>query len=319
MKTLPVANAHGRPVLTYRRFARAGLLTSLAWLSACGPLRVIDVPAEVHTERVDHLVLHFTGENFARSLQLLSERTQTPVSVHYLVPEGGDDSYPRRRLRIHRLVPEHRRAWHAGNSYWRGVTALNARSIGIEIVNRSRCDVDELPDDSLVRRADACTFRSFDEQQIELVIELSRDILARNPGIDPEDVVAHADIAPNRRADPGPLFPWRRLYEHGIGAWFDDSSRDQWLFRFADTPPAVATVQRALRARGYDVAVTGTEDTATWHAVQAFQMHFRPSDFSGEPDAETVAILFALIEKYRPRLLAALLTDGEGNQTSSSG
>ena len=133
------------------------------------------------------------------------------------------------------------------------------------------------------------------------------DILERHPRIDPVDIVGHSDIAPDRRLDPGPKFPWRRLYEHGIGAWYDDDTVDRYRERFEAQPPTLRLLQRALRAYGYDVDDTGEHDRPTQFALTAFQLHFRPSDWSGLPDGETAAIVFALLEKYRPRALTRLL------------
>jgi N-acetylmuramoyl-L-alanine amidase len=272
-------------------------------LAACSSLPIVDAPAEIASGRVDHLVLHFTSLGFAESMRLLTERSGTPVSVHYLVPESGDPTYPRRRLRVYRLVDEGSSAWHAGDSAWRGVTSLNARSIGIEIVNRSRCVEIDPGLEPKTPANERCTFEDYDPAQIELVVELARRILERHPGIDPEDVVGHADIAPARRADPGPRFPWRALHEEGIGAWFDVETVAEYRVRFEAEPPSLALLQRALAAYGYAVEPTGIDDAQTRFALRAFQMHFRPADWSGRPDAETAAILFALIEKYRPRAL----------------
>jgi len=272
----------------------------IATLTACARLAYIDVPAEVQSERIDHLVIHFTGENFAESLRLLSERTAVPVSAHYLIPAPDDPTYPRRQLRVHRLVDEDRRAWHAGRSYWAEATELNARSIGIEIVNESRC-TDIVPNlEPQSPENQHCEFRAFAPEQIELVIALAQDILARNPGIDPEDVVGHGDIAPDRRIDPGPTFPWRTLYEHGIGAWPDDATVARYRARLNAAPLRIAQLQRALAAYGYRIDVTGANDVQTRFVLRAFQAHFRPADWSGEADMETAAILFALLEKYRP-------------------
>jgi N-acetyl-anhydromuramyl-L-alanine amidase AmpD len=282
---------------------RRACVACVALMTACSRLDVVDVPAEVHSERIDHLVIHFTGEDFAESLRLLSERTDVPVSAHYLVPAPNDPTYPRQRLQVHRLVDEDRRAWHAGTSYWAEATELNARSIGIEIVNGSRCT-------DLVRGLEPstpenqrCEFRDFAPEQIDLVIALALDVLKRNPGIDPEDVVGHGDIAPDRRVDPGPTFPWRLLYERGIGAWPDDATIARYRSRFAAAPLDITLVQRALAAYGYRVEASGANDPQTRFALRAFQTHFRPADWSGQPDVETVAILFALLDKYRPRAL----------------
>jgi N-acetylmuramoyl-L-alanine amidase len=281
------------------------LALALVLLTACAPLRIVDTPTDVQSDRVDHLVIHFTGRDFAESLRLLSQRSETEpaVSAHYLVPAPADPTYPRRRLRVHRLVEEERRAWHAGESHWRGATELNARSIGIEVVNESLCvDADPTLEPSTPENQ-RCDFRAYAPEQIELVIALARDILARNPDIDPEDVVGHADIAPDRRLDPGPTFPWRTLYEHGVGAWYEEATVGKYLARFAAQPPDVTLLQRALAAYGYPVEPTGAMDPQTSFALRAFQMHFRPASWSGQPDAETAAILFALLERYRPDAL----------------
>ncbi len=274
-------------------------------LAGCASLRFVDVESETQSSRIDHVVIHFTTADFAESLRLLTQRTDRPVSAHYLVPEGGDPSYPRERLRVYRLVDEGQRAWHAGRSHWRGAESLNGSSIGIEIVNRSACvGYDALNDETTPE--DACEFRDFDPEQIDIVIELLLDILERHPRIDPVDIVGHSDIAANRRLDPGPTFPWRRLYEQGIGAWYDDATVAAYRERFEAAPPDLAVVQRALAAYGYDVDATGEYDARTRAVIRAFQMHFRPSNWSGTADAETAAIAFALLEKYRPQSLAAL-------------
>ena len=287
------------------RASLVSLLGSCA-LFACTPLRFVDVDSENQSSRINHIVIHLTSVDFAKSLRVLTERTERPVSAHYLVPENGDPTYPRRRLRVYRLVGDDQRAWHAGQSHWRGETALNSSSIGIEIVNRSSC-VAEAPDSEAGVPDVRCEFLDYDPEQIDLVIELALDILRRHPGIDPEDIVGHSDIAPDRRLDPGPLFPWRLLYEHGIGAWYDEDTAQRYRERFEAQPPALALLQRGLAAYGYDVDDTGEHDARTQLALRAFQLHFRPSDWSGQPDAETAAIVFALLEKYRPRSLEALL------------
>ncbi len=287
--------------------SRAAILVAAAsWaLASCSSLRLVDVESETQSSRIDHVVIHFTTADFAESLRLLTQRTERPVSAHYLVPESGDSSYPRSRLLVHRLVDEERRAWHAGRSFWRGAEALNASSIGIEIVNRSACSGLDLLSDAATPE-DACEFRDFDPEQIDLVIELLLDILERHPRIDPVDIVGHADIAANRRLDPGPKFPWRRLHEHGIGAWYDDATAAGYLERFEASPPDLALLQRALAAYGYDIDATGEYDAQTRAVLRAFQMHFRPSNWSGMADAETAAIAFALLEKYWPESLTGL-------------
>lgn len=277
-------------------------------IAGCTSLPIIDVPSLNHNSRVNYLVLHFTSEDFAESLRLLTQRTEYPVSVHYLVPETGDATYDRRTLRIHRLVAENRRAWHAGRSYWAGADALNDTSIGIEIVNRSACANNDPDTESPSPEDQTCNMLAFPHEQVDLVIRLATDILDRNPDIDPVDVIGHGDIAPGRRVDPGPLFPWRRLYDHGIGAWYDDESVARYVKAFSSDFPELRRIQRALNAYGYLIELTGENDVQTRFVVRAFQMHFRPEMTSGQIDNETVAILYALLEKYRPELLEDLLT-----------
>ena len=293
-------------------------------LTACSTSPMVDAPSRNQNSRVNYLVIHFTTENFRDSLALLTEPSDNPVSAHYLIPEPDDDSYPSRTLRVYHLVEESRRAWHAGESYWNGEEALNDRSIGIELVNRSYCvdDTDEAGDDEMY-----CFYPDFADAQIGLLIELAADILERHPEIDPVDVVGHADIAPDRKVDPGPRFPWQLLHRSGIGAWYDDDSVLRYRRRFRAERPPVIAVQRALRAYGYGVEPTGVNDLQSREVVRAFQMHFRPSVVTGCVDIETAAIAFALIEKYRSESLAELLEfdvgspagPGEDSATSNCG
>jgi N-acetyl-anhydromuramyl-L-alanine amidase AmpD len=176
-------------------------------------------------------------------------------------------------------------------------------------VNESRCVAIDPGLEPSTPENESCVFRDYAPEQIELVIGLARDILDRHPDIDPVNVVGHADVAPDRRADPGPTFPWRTLYEHGIGAWYDDAAVARYFERFEGHPPSPLVLQRALAAYGYRVEEGGAGPQNRF-ALRAFQMHYRPTDWSGQPDAETAAILFALIEKYRPETLTDVLTDG---------
>ena len=278
-------------------------------LVACGGMPVVEVPSENYSHRVDYLVLHFTSETFADSLRILTRDSDNPVSSHYLVPEPGDETYDGNTLKIYQLVPEEDRAWHAGQSYWHGEQSLNDRSIGIEIVNRSYCRHNDPATETPTPEDQTCEFLDYSDEQLALVFELVKDIANRYPGLDPVDVIGHGDISIFRRVDPGPLFPWKRLYEQGVGAWYDDDTVEKYESRFAAKMPRVALVQRALKAYGYDVEVTGIEDAQTRFAVRAFQMHFRQTDYSARIDLETVSILFALLDKYRRDALNALLSN----------
>ena len=267
-------------------------------LAACSGM--VEIESANQNSRVAYVVLHATSENFAESVRLLTTRTDRPVSSHYLIPAENDPSYNRSRLRLHQFVDENRRAWHAGQSYWAGETALNDRSIGIEIVNEFDCNAppDITVDDDLSLMD--CGFLPFSEAQIEMTIDLLRGILERFPDINPIDIVAHSDIAIMRRSDPGPLFPWERLYELGIGAWYDRETVAEYLSRFTREPPDIRLLQTALLALGYQVEITGELDNQTRFALRAMQLHFRPGDYSGEADPESAAIIWSLLEKYRP-------------------
>lgn len=283
-----------------------GVCLSAALLLSCSSLPMTRVESSNQNSRIDYLVIHGTSENFGESLRLLTSPTANPVSSHYLVPEINDPSYPDDSLRVYSLVDEPRRAWHAGVSYWAEEENLNDRSIGIEVVNEFKCTGTEMPLEEIDLAAVDCDFPAFSDEQISLLVALLKNILARYPGIDPIDVVGHSDIAIMRKSDPGPLFPWKRLYEEGIGAWPDTEAVLTYQEQFLGAFPAADRLQQGLLKLGYQVEVTGEYDRQTRFAVRAFQLHFRPADHSGSVDLETVALLWALLQKYRAAELAEM-------------
>ncbi|MBD2782112.1 N-acetylmuramoyl-L-alanine amidase [Xenorhabdus szentirmaii] len=234
-------------------------------------------------DSVRFLVLHYTALNDQRSLRAL---TGGKVSAHYLIP--SQPKYKNQEPIIFQLVPESQRAWHAGKSEWNGYQNLNHGSIGIEIVN---C--------GFKRQFIKTEWCLYHPSQIDAVIRLAKDIIQRYQ-IKAVNIVGHSDIAPLRKQDPGPVFPWQLLYEQGIGAWPDDVTVNRHLAgRAPDMPATVASIQKVLSLYGYNIPQTGLLDNATRQTIQAFQMHFRPSNISGMPDAETEAIALALLEKYQ--------------------
>ena len=275
-------------------------------LAGCATDSMVYIESTNQSSRIDYIVIHATSENFGESLRLLSTPTNNPVSSHYLVPEQNDPTYPSDHLRIYNLVEEHRRAWHAGVSQWGNEVSLNDRSIGIEVVNEVKCTGTEMPVPDIVLDNVDCHFPPYSDEQIELLIGLLKSILVRYPGIDPIDVVGHSDIAIMRKSDPGPLFPWKQLYEEGIGIWPQDALVAKYQSRFSSAMPEAEKLQSALLMLGYQVEVTAKFDKQTRFAVRAFQLHFRPANYSGQIDVETAALLWALLEEYRPRELAAL-------------
>ncbi len=223
------------------------------------------------------LVLHYTDTaNLAESLGILLDPAKQ-VSAHYLIDEDGA---------IYRLVAEEMRAWHAGKANWRGLTDINARSIGIELQNPGH----------------RCGYRAFAEPQVEAAIALCSDI-ARRHKIAARDLVAHSDIAPARKMDPGELFPWDRLAMAGLGYWPGHVARRRRTIR--DFGPgaiddAVAFVQRDLAAIGYGCPQTGTLDDATAAVLRAFQRRYRPWRIDGRLDGETHARARALRDLINP-------------------
>ncbi|WP_105475818.1 N-acetylmuramoyl-L-alanine amidase AmiD [Escherichia coli] len=237
--------------------------------------------AQAAYPRIKVLVIHYSADDFDSSLATLTDKQ---VSSHYLVP-----AVPPRyngKPRIWQLVPEQELAWHAGISAWRGATRLNDTSIGIELENRG-----------WQKSAGVKYFAPFEPAQIQALIPLAKDIIARYH-IKPENVVAHADIAPQRKDDPGPLFPWQQLAQQGIGAWPDAQRVNFYLAgRAPHTPVDTASLLELLARYGYDVKPDMTPREQR-RVIMAFQMHFRPTLYNGEADAETQAIAEALLEKY---------------------
>ena len=307
------------------------LLALSTALGGCAGDGHVRVASENFNSRVGLIVIHHTTDDFANSLNVLTRRSGYPVSSHYLIPEPDDPTYEKGRLRVYELVPETERAWHAGNSYWGGRISLNDQSIGIELVNRTWCHTsavdagvvldavgvedtnpDPNPIDETTAIPDAtpasiCFYPDFADSQIELLVDLLDDILERHPSVHPTQIVGHSDIAPDRKIDPGPRFPWQRLARLGYGAWYDDVTVIRYWERFRLEPLPLTNVQRALRAYGYGIEVSGKFDVRTRNVVRAFQMHFRPSQSYGRITTDTVATLFALIEKYYPDRLDELL------------
>lgn len=238
--------------------------------------------------RIAFLILHYTDEDDTRSLRLLTE-PEHKVSAHYLVPRDTDQS----PLPVYQLVPDSQRAWHAGRSRWHQYAGLNASSLGIEIVNLGYDETEAaLP-------AHLRHWQPYTPAQIAAVGALARE-LVRRYDIPPTQVLAHSDVAPERKQDPGPHFPWRTLaQEYGVGAWPDEAR----VAELRQTPlPAWDALQwqQQLARYGYGIAPSGEWDEQSRAAMRAFQLHFRPALITGELDAECQAILMALLERYFP-------------------
>lgn len=256
--------------------------------------------SENQNARIRLIVLHYTTGNWQQSLDVLTKPGPNAVSAHYLIPESADDSYPAAQpFKVYQLVPEHQRAWHAGNSQWQQWVSVNDQSIGIELVNRSQCPPVE-------HIASPCLEQDFDPAQIQLLITLLQQILQRHPDIQPTGILAHSDVAPQRKQDPGSRFPWRLLAQHGIGAWYAQDSYIGYLQQFSQQLPDILTIQQALKAYGYAIELSGQADAQTTAVLKAFQRHFVQDQVTGTVQPETAAALFALLEKYYPAQLEKL-------------
>jgi len=232
--------------------------------------------------RPDMIVLHYTGmADPEAALELLKARG-SEVSAHYFVFEDG---------RIIQMVQESRRAWHAGKASWAGETDINSCSIGIEIANPGHDH----------------GYPEFPKRQIAAVTALCRSIQTRNT-IPPVRVLAHSDVAPGRKQDPGEKFPWRTLYDSGVGHWVKPAP----IMNFGQSlspgarGDAVAALQKSLADYGYGVEINGEYDSMTHEVVTAFQRHFRPERIDGVADPSMRSTLQELLaNRGRARTLAA--------------
>lgn len=218
-----------------------------------------------------YLIQHYTGMSCAAKAVAWLACEQSQVSCHYVVDEAGQ---------VTQLVPETLRAWHAGVSHWHRETDLNSASIGIEIQNPGH----------------EHGYPDFPAAQMAAVANLSRDIVTRH-GMRPQDVLAHSDIAPGRKIDPGEKFDWRWLHSRGVGHWVEPVvvDHEDLGFERGYFGPAVRQAQQGLRDYGYGIDVTGTLDAHTMNVVRSFQLHFRPGRVDGRLDRSTLLTLEHLL------------------------
>ena len=242
---------------------------------AVAPVRpAIDrsLSAKSQSSRVKFLILHYTVSDTPASIRILTERE---VSSHYLLTEQNPPV-------MYGLVDETRQANHAGVSNWKTYTQINASSVGIEIVNPGFTD-----------GPDGRTWYPFPQSQIDRLIVLVKEIVARH-NIPPENVLGHSDIAPQRKQDPGPMFPWYQLARQGLVLWPDADRVAAVRPLFEQQLPEATWFQRKLAQHGYAIQTSGQFDPQTRLVIGAFQMKYRPAAIDGTPDAETAALLDVL-------------------------
>ena len=225
--------------------------------------------------RVRFIILHYTSSDKFRSLKLL---TNEDVSCHYLITNDKNDP-------IYRLVDEEKRAWHAGKSSWKTFSDLNDISIGIELVNKG-----------WTSNNGKSGFEEYSTEQIEKTAFLILDLIKRY-NVKPQNILGHSDIAPQRKKDPGSLFPWDKLYKnYGIGMWCDDQIGEKNVLN--SNGFTIQRIQQELQDFGYKINITGEYDVQTKKVIRAFQYHFRPRKYDGIMDDETYIKLKLLNDKY---------------------
>ena len=220
------------------------------------------------------LILHYTGmPSAAKAIDWLC-RAESRVSCHYVIDEAGI---------ITQMVPERLRAWHAGVSRWQGEIDVNSRSIGIEIQNPGH----------------EHGYPDFPKAQMKAVIALSADIMSRYAML-PRNILAHSDVAPERKIDPGEKFSWKLLAQQGVGHWIKPSAirPGEAGLGAGATDDNVRKAQTLLSRYGYDVAVTGELDLKTTKLLRAFQLHFRPLQADGRLDHSTLRTLERLLSAF---------------------
>ena len=236
-------------------------------------------------ERIQFIVVHYTAIDNAASIK---ELTTNKVSSHFLVLDEDDN-------KIYNLVPLEQRAWHAGASAFRGRTNINDTSVGIEIVS-----------DGIAReyRPDPNPYHPYDHYvdykpiQIEKTAQIIKYV-AEKYNVPARNIVAHSDIAPSRKKDPGAKFPWKELYDkYNIGAWYDETDKQEFMDEEKFKATSIREIKDELRKYGYEINRLDEWDKESKDVVYAFQLHFNPKNATGEMDLETFAILKALNKKY---------------------
>ncbi len=252
------------------------LFTIFILLTGCASEPRINTKYKSHSQsaRVKYIIIHYTFGDLPHSLETL---TQDEVSAHYLLTDTAKPFF-------YKLVDESRQANHAGLSNWKIYNQLNSASIGIEIVNLGFAETPE-----------GRVWYPYPQAQIDQLILLLKKLSARYQ-IKPENILGHNEIAPQRKQDPGPVFPWKQLADAGLIPWPDQNRVAEQVTIYQNQLPDIAWFQRKLAQHGYAVPQTGVLDQETRNVIVVFQSKYRQALFDGTPDAETAAILDVLTQ-----------------------
>ncbi|GLT16591.1 anhydro-N-acetylmuramyl-tripeptide amidase [Vibrio zhanjiangensis] len=278
---------------TVQKLSRLTQLVVLMSLSACSSFVNIDTPNK--NDRVQSIVIHYTQENTENTLKLFND-PESNVSAHFVVTEE----------KIYQLIDFSQRAWHAGKSAWRGKTGLNDTSIGIELVYEVEC-IDSLTEDDSAQSV-TCLYPDYPPALVDNLIKVFDRIYQIYPSIEPINVVAHQDIAPTRKNDPGPKFPWQYLNEKGYGAWYNSDDYLSEYSKLATQTINRDTFFRAIALYGYQQVTDSNQD----ELIKAFQTHFTPWLISGEVNQDSMAAILALLKKYEPDYYLDITSEMDG-------
>ncbi|MBU2897030.1 N-acetylmuramoyl-L-alanine amidase [Vibrio hepatarius] len=269
------------------------LAVALMGTSACSSFINMDTPNK--NDRVQSVVIHYTQENTAETLKLFST-PEASVSAHFVVTEET----------VYQLADLNERAWHAGKSFWRGKNSLNDTSIGIELVYEVDCN--DAANIGYAAEKMTCLYPDYPPALVVNLIKVLDKIYQAYPNINPVNIVAHQDIAPTRKSDPGPKFPWQYVYSQGYGAWYNS---DDYLIEYSklDSQELSSDIfYKALEFYGYQPAQTSNQTDI----IKAFQTHFTPWLISGEVSQESMAAVLALLKKYQPEQYLELTSVMDG-------
>lgn len=244
-------------------------------------------PEKKKSIKPEYIIIHFTANCSYKDSWKAFFNFLRPVSTHYLIGIDG---------KVIQMVDESKRAWHAGDSCWKNNRHMNSYSIGIELINPGFSEINKDPcttNEKLWNQqtgkqisGSSYLWYEFTPKQVESLITLCKEIIKRHK-IPAQNILGHSDIAPGRKVDPGPLFPWKILAEQGIGIWWNDIQ--------SINSYNIADLQKKLQQFGYHITITGKEDAQTTKVVKSFQMHFQQDNISGIADKQTVQILNNLL------------------------